>query len=317
MNDQFPATDGGVCIIGSLNADLVVRTQRHPKPGETVQGGPLATTPGGKSANQAVAAARLGARVRMVGAVGDDPHGALLLNSLDGQGVDTSGVRTLSTTATGTAVIIVSEDGENSIVISPGANGEVLPEHIAPELFQGVKALALTFEIPSQTVIAAAQAARRAGVTVVLNPSPFRQPEPELLECTDLLVVNAHELGQLISDDTTDFAAVLTEDWDDQGQRLYRATGIADAVVTLGADGAALLRTRDGRTRQDRLSGYAVHAVDTTGAGDAVTGTLTAALAAGTDLLEATALAMRVGAIAAQGEGAQPSYPSRADLGSI
>ena len=263
MTERFPATDGDVVIIGSLNADLVVRTRRHPKPGETVQGGPLSTAPGGKSANQAVAAARLGARVRMVGAVGEDPHGALLLDSLAGHGVDTSRVASLTSTATGTAVITVSEDGENTIVISPGANGELTPEHIVPELFDGVRTLALTFEIPAETVIAAAEAAHEAGVTVVLNPSPFRRPEPELLACTDVIVVNAHEMGQLISDDTIDFGAVLAEDWDEQGQRLFRATGVADAVVTLGPDGAALLRTRDGRTRQDRLSGYAVRAVDT------------------------------------------------------
>ncbi|WP_144794641.1 ribokinase [Kocuria palustris] len=317
MTDRFPATDGDVCIIGSLNADLVVRTQRHPKPGETVQGGPLRTTPGGKSANQAVAAARLGARVRMVGAVGEDPHGTLLLRSLDAQGVDTTRVRTLTTTATGTAVIIVSADGENSIVISPGANGEVTAEQVTPELFDGVGTLTLTFEIPAPTVLAAARAARAAGVTVVLNPSPFRLPEPELLACTDLLVVNAHEMGQLIGDETTDFGTVPAADWDVEGHRLFRATGVADAVVTLGAGGAVLLRTREDRTRQEWLSGYAVRALDTTGAGDAVTGTLAAALAAGTDLPEATALAMRVGAIATQSEGAQPSYPSREDLESL
>lgn len=145
MTDRYPATDGDVVIIGSLNADLVVRTQRHPEPGETVQGGPLSTAPGGKSANQAVAAARLGARVRMVGAVGDDPHGQMLLKSLEGHGVDTAHVASLSDTATGTAVITVSEDGENTIVISPGANGEVAPERITPELFDGVRTLALTF----------------------------------------------------------------------------------------------------------------------------------------------------------------------------
>lgn len=317
MTDRFPATDGDVIIIGSLNADLVVRTQRHPKPGETVQGGPLSTSPGGKSANQAVAAARLGARVRMVGAVGEDPHGELLLESLRSHGVDTAQVVSLTDTATGTAVITVSEDGENTIVISAGANGELAPEAITPELFDGVRVLALTFEIPAQTVIAAARAAREADVTVVLNPSPFRQPEPELLECTDLLVVNAHEMGQLIGDEDTDYSAVADEDWARAGQRLAASTGVAEAVVTLGSGGAMLLRTHQGSTRQERLVGHEVRAVDTTGAGDAVTGTLAAALAAGTELQEAAALAMRVGAIATLSEGAQPSYPSRAMLNEV
>ena len=310
MTDRYPATDGDVVIIGSLNADLVVRTQRHPEPGETVQGGPLSTAPGGKSANQAVAAARLGARVRMVGAVGDDPHGQMLLESLEGHGVDTAHVASLSDTATGTAVITVSEDGENTIVISPGANGEVAPERITPELFDGVRTLALTFEIPAETVIAAARAAHDAGVTVVLNPSPFRQPESELLERTDLLVVNAHEMAQLSGTEIPDDDS----QWQRAGQRLAETTGVADAVVTLGPDGAVLLRTRDGRTQAQRVAGHRVQAVDTTGAGDSVTGTLAAALAAGTELPAAVELAMRVGAIATRSEGAQPSYPSRAQL---
>ena len=237
----------------------------------------------------------------------------VLLESLEGHGVDTAHVASLSDTATGTAVITVSEDGENTIVISPGANGEVAPERITPELFDGVRTLALTFEIPSETVIAAARAAHDAGVTVVLNPSPFRQPEPELLECTDLLVVNAHEMAQLSGTEIPDDDS----EWQRAGQRLAETTGVEDALVTLGPDGAVLLRTREGRAQAQRIAGHRVQAVDTTGAGDSVTGTLAAALAAGTDLQEATALAMRVGAIAARGEGAQPSYPSRAQLDEV
>lgn len=316
MSDQLPATDGSVCIIGSLNADLIVRTQRHPRPGETVQGGPLDTAPGGKSANQAVAAARLGARVRMVGAVGDDPHGQLLRDSLAQHGVDIAEVRTLGGTATGTAVITVSDDGENTIVISPGANGEVAPEHIDPRLFDGVQVLALTFEIPARTVVVAARAAREAGVRVILNPSPFRAPEPELLAATDLLVVNAHEMAQLIGQEHLG----AEQDWEQLGRRLRDATGVAEAVVTLGPEGAAVLRPGEGREGSDsaeRIPGHTVQAIDTTGAGDAVTGTLAAALAAGAELSEAVALAMRVGAISARGHGAQPSYPSRAELSDL
>lgn len=317
MNDDFPATDGPVCIVGSLNADLVVRTQRHPRPGETLRGGPLQISPGGKSANQAVAAARLGARVTMVGAVGDDAHGELLLRSLTGQGVDVEHVRVLDATATGTAVITVSDDGENTIVISAGANGELSPQDLPQRVLDGAGALALTFEVPPETVLAAARAGRAAGVPVVLNPSPFRTPEPELLGCTDLLVINSHEMGQLLDDDTTDFSSVRACDWDVQGRRLHDVTGVRAAVVTLGAGGAVLLRTEDGRTAQEWLSGYTVAAADTTGAGDAVTATLAAAIAAGTDLRQATALAMRVAAIATTHQGAQPSYPTRADLHSL
>ncbi|KAA9394228.1 ribokinase [Kocuria coralli] len=317
---------GTVCVVGSLNADLVVRTERHPRPGETLTGGPLSIAPGGKSANQAVAAARLGARVRMVGAVGDDAHGRLLLGSLDDDGVDTGHVRALQRTPTGTAVITVSADGENTIIISAGANGELRPEDVPEAALEGAGALGLTFEIPGETVIAAARHARALGVPVFLNPSPFRLPEPELLAATDVLVVNEHEIGQILDA----FGAGSGGGWRERGRALCAATGVGSLVVTLGARGAVVIEHEKGaavspgsaeasapehdQLRVTEIAGHEVEAVDTTGCGDAVLGALLAATSGGAPLAEATALAMRVAAHAATVAGAQPSYPFAADL---
>lgn len=304
---------GIVCVVGSLNADLVVRTQRHPLPGETLTGGPLAIAPGGKSANQAVAAARLGADVRLVGAVGDDAHGHLLLEALTQDGVATDHVRRLTETPTGTAVITVSEDGENTIVISPGANGELHPEDIPASALTEAGALGLTFEVPADTVVAAAQQAHAANVPVFLNPSPFRVPEPALLESTDVLVVNEHELEQILEA----FNAPTDGTWQHRGTALHTATGVPALVVTLGARGAVVVQARqnnDDAPAVTEVPGHQVSAVDTTGCGDAVLGSLMATTSGGMPLADATEVAMAVAAHAATIAGAQPSYPRVSDL---
>ncbi|MDO5617886.1 ribokinase [Kocuria sp.] len=304
---------GTVCVVGSLNADLVVRTQRHPKPGETLTGGPLAIVPGGKSANQAVAAARLGADVQLVGAVGDDAHGHLLLESLTQDGVTTDHIRRLEHTPTGTAVITVSEDGENTIVISPGANGELRPQDIPSSALTGAGALGLTFEVPAETVIAAAQQAQTAGVPVFLNPSPFRVPEPELLAATDVLVVNEHELDQILEA----FNSSTQGTWQQRGAALHAATGVPALVVTLGSRGAVVVeadKNNDDDATVTQVPGHQVTAVDTTGCGDAVLGSLLATTSGGMPLVEATGVAMAVAAHAATVAGAQPSYPRLTDL---
>lgn len=303
---------GTVCVVGSLNADLVVRTERHPKPGETLTGGPLEIAPGGKSANQAVAAARLGADVRLVGAVGDDAHGRLLLDSLTGDGVSTEHIRRLTEVPTGTAVITVSADGENTIVISPGANGQLRPEDIPGSAVNGAGALGLTFEVPAATVIAAAEQAHAANVPVFLNPSPFRVPEPELLAATDVLVVNEHELEQIL----VAFNTSTDGTWQQRGAALHAATGVPALVVTLGSRGAVVVVTGqdDDEPAVTEVAGHQVTAVDTTGCGDAVLGSLLATTSGGTPLVEATRVAMTVAAHAATITGAQPSYPRASDL---
>lgn len=275
-----------VIIVGSLNADLVVRTERFPKPGETLHGSDLQILPGGKSANQAVAAAKLGASVRMVGAVGDDGNGDLLRASVAAAGVDVRAVRVLEGVATGSAVITVDGSGENTIVIAPGANGRLTPDDLADvEVPAGV--LGLCLEVPLPVVISAAQRMRDAGGTVLTNLSPFGSVPQELLDRTDVLLVNEHEAEQL------------------------GAHGVDRWIVTAGAAGCTV---HDGANPAVHVSAPTVAAVDTTGCGDAFMGAIAARLAAGDSLLEAARCAVRVGAFAATRVGAQPSYPTIADL---
>ncbi len=191
---------GRVCVVGSINADLVVRVERLPRPGETLAGAPLWVNSGGKSANQAAAAARLGAHVDLVGAVGTDPWADVVTGALGDAGVRLDALRRLTGSATGTAVITVDAVGENSIVISAGANGDLAPADIEAvrDMIGAAGVLGLAFEVPPATVSAAALVAREAGVPVVLNPSPYRPPEPELLSLVDVLVVNEHEVVELL-----------------------------------------------------------------------------------------------------------------------
>lgn len=306
---------GTVCVVGSLNADLVVHTERHPAPGETVTGGPLSVIPGGKSANQAVAAARLGATVSLVGAVGDDPHGHLLRDCLGRDGVNTEHVHTLPGTPTGTAMVTVSSQGENTIVVSPGTNGELHPEHVPDTALQSAGAVGLTFEIPERTVLTTAQRARAHGVPVFLNPSPFHPPEPELLACTDVLVMNEHEFEQVLGK----FGIPPTGTWQQKATPLHAATGVGAFVITLGSQGALVIESivehrSDHSCMVTEVPGYAIQAVDTTGCGDAVLGCLLAAVSGGMTLIEATAAAMKVAAYAATRPGAQPSYPTPQQL---
>lgn len=279
--------EGAVVVVGSINADLVVRTPRFPQPGETVSGEDLATLPGGKGANQAVAAARLGAKVRMVGAVGGDAHAAFLLDSIAGAGVDISRVATRSEKATGTAVITVDDNAENTIVVSPGANGTLDPSDLNPEVFTDAAVLALALEIPMRTVVAAAQLAKAQGVRVVTNLSPLKAIPAELLACTDVLIVNE------IESEAVDLAAV------------------PNVIVTKGASGATVIAP-DG-THTDILA-IRVTPVDTTGCGDAFMGAVARELAAGASLVAAAQFAIAVGAYAATKAGAQTSYPTLAEL---
>ena len=276
-----------IVIVGSLNADLVVRTERFPQPGETLHGSDLATLPGGKSANQAVAAGRLGGTVRMVGAVGDDGNGTLLRDSVAASGADTTHVVVRPDTATGTAVITVDGRGENTIVISGGANATLSPDDLPADVLHDAAVLGLCLEVPMDAVLAAARAAHAAGVTVLTNLSPFGAVPPELLELTDVLLVNEHE------------AAALGDH------------GVQRSIVTRGGDGSVV---HDGDTRPVEVPAVPVEAVDTTGCGDAFMGAVALRLAAGDTLVEAARFAAGVGAYAATGAGAQASYPTTAQL---
>lgn len=276
-----------IVIVGSLNADLVVRTERFPKPGETLHGSDLAILPGGKSANQAVAAGRLGGTVRMIGAVGDDGNGALLRDSVAAAGADTTHVAVREGVATGTAVITVDGAGENTIVISAGANGTLSPDDVPADAFDDAAVLGLCLEVSIDVVLAAARAAHAAGVTVLTNLSPFGAVPAELLELTDVLLVNEHEAAEL-------------------GEH-----GVARSIVTRGGSGCVV---RDGDDEAVSIDAVRVEPVDTTGCGDAFMGSVALRLAAGDSLVDAARFAVGVGAYAATKAGAQASYPTTAEL---
>jgi ribokinase len=290
-----------VAVVGSLNLDLVVRVARPPGPGETVTGSDVFRNPGGKGANQAVAAARLGRRVAMVGCVGDDAAGRELLGSLADAEVDTARVRVVDGVPSGTAFITVGDDGENQIVVSPGANARLTAADVAAAgaALAAAAVTLLQLEVPLEAVAAAAGA---AGGRVVLNPAPVRDLPEDLLAKVDVLVPNRVELAQLAGagvPETVEDAATLA------GRLPARAV-----VVTLGGDGALVVE--DGRV--GHVPAVPVRPVDTTAAGDAFCGGLADALAGGAGLQEATRRAVRVAAAACLRPGAQASLPTPADL---
>lgn len=286
-----------VVVVGSLNADLTVRTPRLPQGGETVPGSPLVVQPGGKSANQAAAAALLGAPVQLVGAVGSDAHGRMLLDAANQSGVDVSNVVTQQNATTGTAVIIVDDAAENVIVISAGANQDLSPDLVPESLIREAGVVCLALEIPLATVTHTAALAAAAGAEVILNLSPYQHVPRELLESASLVILNEHELAQLTNLHAAD------DDWDRVRAVLAEAS-VTCAVVTLGAAGCVVIE----HGAVTRLHAPKVDAVDTTGSGDAFTGALAAGLASGLDLVSAARRGSHAGAYAATGNGAQASY---------
>lgn len=295
-----------IVVVGSLNADLVVRTARFPQPGETLTGSELAVIPGGKGANQAVAAGRLGGDVTMVGAVGDDAHGSLLLDSLSSSGVDVTRIARRDDVATGTAVITVDDPGENTIIVSTGANGTLTPDRIgeAWTALDGAGVVCLCLEVPIDTVLETARRGAAAGALVLLNVSPYGPVPEELLQTTGVLLVNEHEAADLVGVDPEEagWEAVATA---------LRSHGIRRAVVTTGAAGSVVI---DGEAAPTSVPSPTVDAVDTTGCGDAFMGALALRLAAGDELVDAARFASSVGSYAATGAGAQASYPDQDQL---
>lgn len=294
-----------VLVVGSANADLTVRVDRRPGAGETVLGTDLVESAGGKGANQAAAAARIGGRTALLARVGGDAYGELLLGAQRAAGTDVTPVIVDEAARTGTAMIIVDPDGDNSIVVSPGANAALTPQDVAAakDTIAASAVVSLQLEIPMESVRAAAAAAEQAGARVVLNPSPAPAAAlaPELLSVADPLVVNEHEARQLSG---------LTDGTPAQWAQALRDLGARSVVVTLGGEGALVLDASGAET----VPGVRVKAVDTTGAGDAFTGALATRLARGDTLPGAARFAVRVGAAAVTKPGAQPSYPTRAEL---
>jgi ribokinase len=283
---------GHVVVLGSINMDLVVRVPSLPRPGDTVLGDRLLTIPGGKGANQAVAAARLGASVRMIGRVGHDLFGADLIAGLKQDRVDTSGVTVDPAQPSGAALIVVDSSGQNTITVAPGANSAVGDEEVT-RLRDGLRpddVVVLQLEIPMPAVLSAIKAAHDAGARVILNAAPSASmvglPVPDV----DLLMVNegeAEELGRA---------------------RLRRS--VRAVAVTLGAEGAMLYE----RDRTTRIDPRRVDAVDSTAAGDAMVGAAAFSLARGSTIADAIRLGGAAGAAAVTKVGARPSLPRPDDL---
>lgn len=294
---------GGVVVVGSSNTDLTVLCPALPGPGETVLGGELYQAAGGKGANQAVAAARAGARVALVAAVGSDDFGRAAVEGLERDGIDTGSVVIKPDTPSGTALILVEESGENLIAVAPGANAELAPGDVAAaaETIRRAGALLLQLEIPMDAVRRAAEIAERDGVPVLLNPAPMPdQPLPaDLLATVDYVLPNQSELLRLTAARSEDLAA----------RELFEA-GVSALIVTRGAAGARII-TADGRAD---VASIEVDAVDAVGAGDCFCGYLAAGIAHGAPLEDAVRLACAAAALSVTRRGAQPSIPRRDEV---
>ncbi len=297
---------GRVVVAGSINMDVVATAERHPRVGETVFGKDVLYFPGGKGANQAVAAAKLGAATALIGRVGKDTFGADLRAFLAGQGVDLSWVRETDGAHTGTAIITLA-NADNTIVVVPGANGLVTPGDVAAvPLAKGDVAVS-QFEIPLPAISAFFARARAAGATTILNPAPAREFGKDLLDLVDVLVLNETELGLLAKaelregDDTARFAVAA---------RALQVRGAQIICITLGKRGVIALLGGEPII----VPGRAVRALDTTGAGDCFVGALAAQLAQGATIRDALAYANTAAAISVQRMGAAPSMPTAAEV---
>lgn len=292
-----------VVVVGSLNMDLVVRAPRIPRPGETIIGGEFHTAPGGKGANQAVAAARLGGQVSMVGRVGSDAFAQSLLDGLTADGVDHNFVTQDPDAATGVAFIVVDDAGENSIVVASGANMRLSSANVdaAKVVIASADVLLLQLEIPLAAVTQAARAAHAHGATVILTPAPACPLPPELLSLIDVLVPNESEAALLTRLPVGDRAEI------ESAAMALRELGVDTVVLTLGRRGALLVREGE----KEFIAAFEVTAVDTTAAGDAFVGGFAVALAEGRSLTDAVRWGNAAGALATTKLGAQPSLPAR------
>lgn len=303
-----------VLVVGSINQDFVLRADRRPEPGETVTGAALSLHAGGKGANQAAAVASLGADARMVGRVGKDEFGLSLISALSERGIDVSEVGEDPNTQTGSAFITVTPDGENSIVVAPGANAALSAEEVETALKAGEPPdiLVLQMEIPPQTVWHSVRLAKRLGIRTMLNLAPATEVPPDVMSVLDPLVLNESEASFLID------AEVRGVDQSLDALERLRDMGFRSVVITLGAGGAVYTEvTKDGAGQAEHAAAPEVRAVDTTAAGDAFVGGLAAKLSRGSAIREAAAFAVKAGAAAVTKEGAQSSLPSPEEVAAL
>lgn len=289
-------------MVGSINQDFVLKVDHRPDPGETVTGAELATYPGGKGANQAVAASLLGASVTMLGRVGGDSIGEALLSNLQKRGVNTGYVKPLATASTGAAFITVTPDGENAITVAPGANRQLTEQDVeeAAGTIGGADILIAQLEIPPTVVQRVVEVAAKVGTRAAVNLAPPFELSSGVLGKLDPLVVNEHEAAFLLGEKVRGTKEAIT------AARGLLSLGVRSVVITLGTEGAVLAEGSSAR----HVAAPRVKAVDTTGAGDAFAGALVTALAGGRSLEEATSYAVRAGAAAVTEEGAQGALPT-------
>lgn len=295
-----------ITVIGSLNMDLVTKVQVMPRIGETLIGKDYRQIPGGKGANQADAIAKLGASVKMVGAVGDDGFGRELKRSLENDGVDVSNIKTVNDTPTGIAVIMVEEQGDNSIVVIPGANFTLTPKDIDNSIkaIEESDIIVTQLETPVETVKYTMKLAKERGKYTILNPAPAAKLDDELIGCIDLLTPNETELEVLSGVKIESEADILT------GAKVLINKGVKELVVTLGEKGALYINNDYNQI----YPAFRVKPVDTTAAGDSFTAGIAVALSEGKSMGEAIKFATKVGALTVTKAGAQSSLPSRKEV---
>lgn len=296
-----------ITIVGSLNMDLVIRSSHIPQPGETIIGSDFKTIPGGKGANQAVAAARLGGQVTMVGRVGEDAFADVLLNNLSAAGINTAYVLRDREASSGVALIVVDDQGENIIVVASGANMRMTAEDVAaaePAIAES-DVLLLQLEVPLPVVKRAAQIAHSHGASVVLNPAPARELPSEIFDLVDILVPNESEAALL-----TGLPTKSQMELENAASSLLKL-GVSSVVITLGKRGAYLASTDYGSRIYEAFS---IEPVDTTAAGDAFMAGLAVNYGAGKSLPEAICWGNAAGALAALRFGAQTSLPERLEV---
>ncbi len=299
-----------IVVLGSINMDLVCRTPHMPTGGETILGSDFVTIPGGKGANQAVAAAKLGGDVHMIGAVGDDDFGARLLNGLKLHKVNTRHVKVVEGMSSGIAMILVDKKGENSIVVAPGANAKVTPADVdaAKDLIASASCVVMQLEIPFDTVRHAIALCQQLGVMTVLDPAPAPVKFPRAMYGVDVLTPNQSEAEILLGNDPTHHVKSkrVVDPKQIAGELLER--GPKSVVLKLGSRGAMVV-DRDGLIQKIRP--FKVKVVDTTAAGDAFTAGLAVGRAEGKSVADAARLGNAAGALACTGFGAQPALPNR------